>query len=73
MKHFEEFFFRNFLFVLLLLHFRDRVFSRWRERLFFLTTDSLVSIDTEGRRLGDHAFLEVDCDAIVCKHCRKRL
>lgn len=38
---------------------RDRVFSRWRERLFFLTTDSLVSIDTEGRRLGDHAFLEV--------------
>ena len=44
------------------------MFSRWRERLFFLTTDSLVSIDTEGRRLGDHAFLEVDCDAIVCKH-----
>jgi len=38
---------------------RDRVFSRWRERLFFLTADSLVSIDTEGRRLGDHAFLEV--------------
>ena len=40
--------------------FRDRVFSRWRERLFFLTADSLISIDTEGRRLGDHhAFLEV--------------
>ena len=38
------------------------MFSRWRERLFFLTADSLVSIDTEGRRLGDHAFLEVDHD-----------
>merc|ERR1711948_101952 len=38
---------------------RDRVFSRWRERLFFLTADSLISIDTEGRRLGDHACIEV--------------
>jgi len=38
---------------------RDRVFSRWRERLFFLTSESLISIDTEGRRLGDHACLEV--------------
>ena len=45
------------------LIFRDRVFSRWRERLFFLTADSLISIDTEGRRLGDHhAFLEVAHD-----------
>ena len=42
--------------------FRDRVFSRWRERLFFLTAGSLISIDTEGRRLGDHAFLEVAHD-----------
>ena len=35
------------------------MFSRWRERLFFLTSESLISIDTEGRRLSDHACLEV--------------